>query len=189
LRGSSLIIINLAISEKEVEMRRLYFLIPTIESAKKTVDELLLSRIDERHIHIAARDHHALYEANLPEANLLQESDFVPAVERGLAIGGATGILAGLAAITLPVGLALGGGAVLGIGLAGAGAGAWVSSMIGISAPNSRLKEFETAIEQGELLMMVDVQKSRVDEITDLIRKHHPEAEIEGTEPTIPAFP
>ena len=171
-------------------MRRLYFLIPTIESAKTIVDELLLARVDQRHIHIAAADHHALIEANLPEANLLQESDFVPAVERGLAIGGATGILAGVAAVALPgIGLALGGGAILGIGLAGAGLGAWVSSMIGISAPSSRLTEFEKAIQQGSLLMMVDVPKTRVDEITDLIKKHHPEAEIEGTEPVIPAFP
>ena len=171
-------------------MRRLYFMIPGIDSAKTIVDELLLARVDQRHIHIAAADHHALTEANLPEANLLQESDFVPAVERGLAIGGATGILAGVAAVALPgVGLVLGGGAILGIGLAGAGLGAWVSSMIGISAPSSRLTAFEDAIKEGGLLMMVDVPKTRVDEITDLIKQHHPEAEIEGTEPVIPAFP
>ncbi len=171
-------------------MRRLYFLLPDVGSAKTIVDELLLARIEERHMHIAAADHHALTEAHLPEAGLLQESDFVPAVERGVAIGGATGILAGIAAVALPgVGLALGGGAILGIGLAGAGVGAWLSSMIGISAPSSRLKEFETAIEKGSLLMMVDVPKARVDEITDLVKQHHPEAEVEGTEPVIPAFP
>jgi hypothetical protein len=171
-------------------MRRLYFLIPDVGSAKTIVDELLLARIEERHMHIAAADHHALTEANLPEAGLLQESDFIPAVERGMAIGGATGVLAGIAAVAIPgVGLALGGGAILGIGLAGAGVGAWLSSMIGISAPSTRLKEFEAAIEKGSLLMMVDVPKARVDEITTLVKKHHPEAEIEGTEPVIPAFP
>ena len=171
-------------------MRRLYFLIPTVDSATKIVDELLLARIEQRHIHIAAADHHALVEANLPEAGLLQESDFVPAVERGLAIGGATGILAGIAAVALPgVGLVLGGGAILGIGLAGAGLGAWASGMIGVSAPSTRLKEFESAISEGNLLMMVDVPKQQVDEVTELIRKHHPEVEVEGTEPVIPAFP
>ena len=171
-------------------MRRLYFLLPNVESAKTIVDELLLARIEERHIHIAAADHHALIDANLPEANLLQESDFIPAVERGVGIGGATGILAGIAAVALPgVGLALGGGAILGIGLAGAGLGAWVSGMIGISAPSSRLTEFESAIEKGSLLMMVDVPKNKVDDITKLVKQHHPEAEVEGTEPVIPAFP
>jgi hypothetical protein len=158
--------------KEAIYMRRLYFLIPTVDSAKDIVDELLLARIEQRHIHIAAADHHALLEANLPEAGLLQESDFVPAVERGLAIGGATGIVAGIAAVALP-----------GVGLA------WASGMIGISAPSSRLKEFEAAISEGQLLMMVDVPKDQVEDVTVLIKKHHPEVEVEGTEPVIPAFP
>ena len=47
-------------------MRRLYFLVPDVNSASSIVDELLLARIEERRIHIAARDHHPLQEANLP---------------------------------------------------------------------------------------------------------------------------
>ncbi len=170
-------------------MRRLYFLVPTLDSATQIVDELLLARVEERHIHIAAKDHHALEEKNLPEANLLQESDFVPALERGLAVGGATGLLAGIVAVITPTGLALAGGAILGLALAGAGVGAWVSSMIGADVPNSQLKDFQSAIDQGQLLFMIDVPKARVDEISELVKKHHPEAEIEGTEPTVPAFP
>ncbi len=170
-------------------MRRLYFLVPTLDSATQIVDELLLARVEERHIHIAAKDHHALEEKNLPEANLLQESDFVPALERGLAVGGATGLLAGIVAVITPTGLALAGGAILGLALAGAGVGAWVSSMIGADVPNTQLKEFQAAIDEGQLLFMIDVPKARVDEISELVKKHHPEAEIEGTEPTVPAFP
>jgi hypothetical protein len=37
--------------------------------------------------------------------------------------------------------------------------------MIGVDVPNTRLKRFEGAIEKGELLMMVDVGKDRVEEI------------------------
>jgi hypothetical protein len=36
---------------------------------------------------------------------------------------------------------------------------------------------------------MVDVPKERVDEITALIKSHHPEAEIRGVDTRIPAFP
>jgi hypothetical protein len=171
-------------------MRRLYFLVPNVDSAKVIVDELLLARIEERHIHIVAKDHHPLEEAHLPEAGLLEESDFVPALERGLTVGGATGLLAGIAAVTFPpAGLILGGGALLATSLLGAGLGAWVSSMIGSSIPNRQLEKFHDAIERGELLMLIDVPKDRVDEITKLVREHHPEAHVEGTEPTIPAFP
>ena len=36
---------------------------------------------------------------DLPEANLLQKTDFIPAVEQGVAVDGATGLLAGLVAV------------------------------------------------------------------------------------------
>jgi hypothetical protein len=169
-------------------MRRLYFLVPSVDSAKQIVDELLLARIEERHLHVIAKEGTSM--EDLPEATLAQKSDVVPALERGIAIGGATGILAGIVAVTFPpAGLVLGGGAMLAIGLAGAGYGAVMSTMIGVSAPNSRIKQFQDAIEKGELLMMVDVPKARVEEIEELVKKHHPEAEVEGTEPTIPPFP
>jgi hypothetical protein len=169
-------------------MRRIYFLVPNIETARKVVDELLLARIEERHIHLVAEEGTPMQD--LPEATFLQKTDFVPALERGIAIGGATGVLAGLAAITFPpAGLILGGGAVLAIALAGAGVGAWISSMIGAAIPNSRIKEFEKAVAQGEVLMLVDVPKAKVEQVEAMVKEHHPDAEVEGTEPTIPPFP
>jgi len=169
-------------------MRRLYFLVPTVDSARQINDELLLARVEERHIHVIARQGTAL--EDLPEARLRERSDLIPALERGAAIGGVTGIVAGIIAVTFPpAGLLLGGGAILATGLAGVGVGALMSSMIGVDVPNSRIQKFQSAIESGELLMMVDVPAGRVEEIDELVKKHHPEADIEGTEPTMPAFP
>jgi hypothetical protein len=111
-------------------------------------------------------------------------------MERGLAVGGITGVLAGIAAVTFPpAGLVLGGGAILGTSLAGAGIGAWISGMIGMDVPNSQIEKFEAAIEKGEVLMMIDIPKTRVEEIEALIQQHHPDADMGGTEPHIPAFP
>ena len=169
-------------------MRRLYFMVPDIDTANTVVDELLLKRVDEHHIHVVAKEGTPM--GDLPEANLLQKSDFIPAMERGLAVGGITGLVAGLAAMTFPpAGLVLAGGAVLGTSLAGAGIGAWISGMIGMDVPNTQIQKFEDAIEKGEVLMMVDVPKERVEEIEALVQQHHPEADIGGTEPHIPAFP
>lgn len=168
--------------------RRLYFLLPDVQVAKQVVDELLLARVEERHIHVLAKE--GIQLEDLPEANLLQKSDFVHGVEQGVAVGGATGVLAGLVAVTFPpAGLILGGGAVLATALAGAGMGAWISGMIATDVPNSRLKEFQAAVETGQILMMVDVAKDHVDEVSASVKKHHPEADMHGTEPTIPAFP
>jgi hypothetical protein len=54
---------------------------------------------------------------------------------------------------------------------------------------NTRLKRFEEAIEAGQLLVLADVPRERVEEIEDRVRRHLPQTEIEGTEPTVPAFP
>ncbi len=163
-------------------------MVPDINTANKVVDELLLKRVDDHHIHVVAKEGTPM--GDLPEANLLQKSDFIPAMERGLAVGGITGVLAGIAAVTFPpAGLVLGDGAILGTSLAGAGIGAWISGMIGMDVPNSQIEKFESAIENGEVLMMVDIPKTRVEEIEALIQQHHPDADMGGTEPHIPAFP
>ncbi len=73
--------------------------------------------------------------------------------------------------------------------LVGAGVGAWAGSMIGVSTGNSRIKQFEAAIEAGQLLVLADVPTNRVEEIEARIKAHLPQVEIEGTEPIIPAFP
>jgi len=169
-------------------MRRIYFLVPDVSTTKRIVDELLLARINDRHIHVIAKSGTPM--EDLPEANLFQKSDFIPTVERGLALGESVGILAGLVAITLPASAPmLSGGVLLMATLSGAGIGAWAGGMIGVSVGNTRIKQFEDAIEAGQLLLLADVPKSRVEEIEERVKQHIPQVEIEGTEPTIPAFP
>ena len=164
-------------------MRRLYFLMPDINVTHELVKELLLSHVEERYIHVIAKEGTPM--EDLPEASLLQKSDFVPAT-----IGAITGVVCGLVAMTFPpAGLVIGGGAILAIGAAGAGVGGLMSSMVGIGLPSSRLEKFEEAINQGEFLVLIDVPRSRVDEIEELVMKHHPEADIEGAEPMVPPFP
>jgi len=167
-------------------MRRLYFLLPDITTTQTVVNELLLARIEERHIHVIAKEGTPLQE--LPEASLVQKSDFVPAMERGIALGGGTGVVAGLAALAMP-GVVIAGGALLAMGLVGAGMGAWLGGMIGMNVDNSHVKQFQKSIESGQILVLVDVAKNRAEEIEMMVKEHHPDADFEGTEPTIPAFP
>jgi hypothetical protein len=167
-------------------VRRLYFLLPDLTITHKVVDELLLAHTPEKHIHVIAKEGTKL--GDLPEASLVQKSDFLPAMERGLALGGATGVVAGLIAVAIP-GVVVAGGALLAMGVAGAGMGAWLGGMIGLDVENSQVRQFESAIQEGQILMLVDVPKDRVEKVQASIREHHPEVEFEGTEPTIPAFP
>lgn len=169
--------------------RRIYWLLPDLASARRTMDDLLLARISEAHIHFVASEDADM--SGLHAANILQTSDVIRAAQAGLVIGGAVGAVLGVVvALFFPiVGTSPQWGMVAVLALVGAGFGAWASSMIGVSTPNDRLKRFEPAIKQGQILLMADVPHSRVEEIETRLQALHPEAHLEGVEPNIPAFP
>jgi hypothetical protein len=172
--------------------RRLYFVLPDTRSAEKIEDELLLARVDDHHIHFHSTFENSL--GKLPKASVLQKTDLFHAMAVGLVAGGLTGTTIGLLMFLNPSWTAgLGNvpamGMILGLSVGGAIFGCWVSGMIGISCPSARLRAFKKAIDEGNILLMVDVPKERVGEVTELIRSHHPEADIKGMEATIPAFP
>jgi uncharacterized membrane protein YeaQ/YmgE (transglycosylase-associated protein family) len=168
--------------------RRLYFLLPNLASAERTLDDLLLARIEARRVHCLARRDQPL--GNLPEASFLQKTDTVHGAETGVVIGGIAGVIGGAIAVAFPPGASsFELVTVLITGIAGAAFGTWVSSMVGTAVPNSRLARFHDEIEKGKILMMVDVPFTRIREITNLVMQRHPEAADGGVEPRIPAFP
>jgi hypothetical protein len=169
--------------------RRIYWLLPDLASARRTMDDLLLARIAEQHMHFVAKEDADM--SGLHAANVLQTSDVIRAAQVGLVIGGAVGALLGVvAAVFFPiVGEEPQWGIAAVLAILGGAFGAWSSSMIGVSTPSHRLKRFESAIEEGQILLMVDVPRSRVDEIEARLQALHPEARLEGIEADIPAFP
>jgi len=168
--------------------RRILYLVPDLASARRMMDDLLLARLEERHIHFLAKRGTPM--DGLHEAGMAQKSDLVHGAQMGLMLGALLGCaLGGVVVYTL-------GGAdsmrivtVLAATILGALFGAWVSSMVGSAVPNSRLKQFHQAIEDGKILVMVDVPETRVDEIRDRLHAIHPEAEDRGLDPHVPAFP
>jgi hypothetical protein len=168
--------------------RRLYFVLPDIESARAMLNEMLLARIECRHIHFLSR--RDTLPDDLPQANVLQKTDIVHGAQVGVAIGGIVGAIAGALLVFFPPeGVTLKLITVLVVAIGGAVFGAWASSMVASSVPNSRLKTFHAQMEAGKVLMMVDVPMRRVQEICELVAGRHPEALSGGFEPTIPAFP
>jgi len=167
---------------------RLYWLLPDLASARATMDDLLLAGVDVHHMHFVARDDCDL--SGVHAASVLQTSDLVRSAQSGLVIGGAAGFVAGVVLALFPVVAETPQvGLIAVLAIVGALVGAWSSSMIGASTPSERLKRFQGAIEQGQILLMTDVPHGRVEEIEALLQKSHPEAHLEGVEPDIPAFP
>ena len=168
--------------------RRLYFLLPDLGSAIKTANDLLLARVEDGHMHFLAKRGMSL--GRLHEANTLQKSDCVHGAELGFVLGGAGGFLIGIYIyLTPPDGVTLQLVTVLISTVIGAVFGAWASSLVAMSVPNTRLKPFQKAIDAGKILLMVDLPTSRIEEVQELVHRRHPEASAHGIEPTMPAFP
>jgi hypothetical protein len=168
--------------------RRLFFVLPDVAAARSVLNELLLARIDEGHIHFLGR--RDTLPPDLPEASFLQKTDFLHALRTGGMVGAAAGI-AGAAFVWLdpPSYLQPNPGIIVVAGFVGAFLGAWFSSLVGSSTPNSSLRSFQGALDAGKILLMVDVPFGRVEQVRDLVASQHPEAEWGGVAPQIPAFP
>jgi len=168
-------------------MKRLCFLSPDIEHARAVVHDLKADGIAETHIYVIAKLGTPMQ--GLPDEGS-EADDFLPAFERGIAIGGSAGILLGVLALSIPpAGIVVGGGAVLLAGVMGASLGGLLTGMAGAAFPNSRLQTFEDEIEAGKVLVMVEVPMDRVTHTNELIMRLDPEVEIDGFEPPAPLIP
>ena len=168
--------------------RRLYFLLPDVESARRTADDLLLARIDDRHMHFLARRGTDLGE--LREASFLHKSDLVHGAGTGLLLGILGGAVLGAVLLVYPPeGTRPGPLALLVCAVLGGVLGAWMASMAGAAVPNSRLKAFDHDIAGGKVLLMLDVPYDRVDEMREIVLARHPEAVAGGQASRYPAFP
>lgn len=159
--------------------RRLYFLLPDVESARRTADDLLLARVEDRHMRFLARRGTDLGE--LHEAGYLEKTDVVHGAGVGMILGALVGATAGALLVAYPPeGMQPQLVAVL-IGMvAGAALGAWMSSMAAAAVPNSRLRQFAGELEGGRILLMVDVPAARIDDVTRVVVSRHPEAVPRG---------
>jgi uncharacterized membrane protein YeaQ/YmgE (transglycosylase-associated protein family) len=168
--------------------RRLYFLLPDVASARRAADELLLARVDDRHMHFLARRGTDLGE--LHEAGYALKTDVGRGAAFGLVLGALAGALLGALIVgNPPQGTHPGLAAAVAATLVGALLGTWLGSMAAIAVPNSRLRSFQPEIERGRVLLMVDVPYARVDEVRAVVLARHPEATPAGLETRYPAFP
>lgn len=171
--------------------RRLYVVLPDLASARQTANDLLLARIEDRHMHFLARRDLALDE--LHPAGVLQKTDvrhaFFVGAGIGVLLGAAVGMWLKLGAFGALGGFEFGLGTLLLCAIAGLILGAWGSTLVGISTPNVKLKAYDADFSAGRILLMVDVPHARVPEIQQLLRRRHPEAVDHGIDLTMPAFP
>jgi hypothetical protein len=155
-----------------------------MDSVRRTFDDLLLNRIEQRHIRFLSE--RRPLPADLPEAGFLLKTDFIHGAMLGMIAGTALGLLFGTLLINL---YAMPSATVLLTTVMGMLFGAWASSMAASAAPNSQLKAFYPELASGRVLMIADVPARRVVEIENMLQQRHPEMRFGGEAAHIPVFP
>ena len=144
----------------------MYYLLPDFASARRAMQDLLLARVQERHIHFLARRGTPM--DGLHEASVLQKTDVVHGASVGLVLGAILGAVAGsLFSPLFPSGTSWHLVLLIGATAFGSLFGAWAGSMVGCAVPNSRLREFESCIDDGMILLMIDVPKHAADNVAN----------------------
>lgn len=163
-------------------MRRLYYLAPSIDSAKEISRDLHQHGVSDWRFHILCKDDKGVTTHRLHAASALQRTDLVRILERGLLCGLVTGLLilfpaAYLKTFTLESWMLISGFCML--------VGAWVGGIGGISNSHYVTRRFDEDIERGRYLIMVDVRKQHIPLIKELMQRHHPESVLQGASSTI----
>jgi hypothetical protein len=169
-------------------MKRLCFLSPDVAHARNAIGALRDAGVPDRHLYVVGRP--GIDIEGLPDAGP-EGDDFLPAYERGLALGGVGGLLAGLLVIAFPpAGVVVGGGALMLITLFGAGVGGLLTGLAGAAFPSSRLEEFEQAVEDGgALVIMADIADDDIAKCQAAVRRIDSDIEVVGFEPPAPIVP
>jgi len=145
-------------------MKRYIYAFDSIEPARVVITKLKQAGIAEAQLSLVASSQTQIEQ--VPDRYLDVSKDFVPAAARGAAIGGATGVIAGLIAMAIPpLGIAVGGAALIGFFAGGAAVGAWASALVGASVPDEVRRKFEDEIKAGRILLVVDSNGSNDAEI------------------------
>lgn len=152
----------------------IYFLSPDTDTAHRIVDELLLARVPKNRVHVVAR--HQDLAPDLPRASLTKRTDIIPALERGLSLGGITGLAVGAIVAWFDIGwIDAEAVAVLTLGVAGALFGMFAASLYGVTVPNSQLRAYQEAIDRGHPLILAEVDADRASALLDGITQQVPD--------------
>lgn len=163
--------------------RRLFFLFPDEEHAQDVVDELVYRRIPKRRIHAIAR---GVELKTLPEATERQKNDTAFRVENLLWRANLAVFV--LALLVFIVSLVVGAFFWIIAAVAVMLLTFFAGEQFVVHVPDVHLTEFTDALSHGEILLMVDVPRSRALEIDYYVRHSHPEAVTGGVSWSVDAF-
>lgn len=156
-------------------MKRLYYLthhIEAVDSISKTLHE---AGISDWNFHVLSKDKAGLTTHRIHSTTPLHERDIIRSGERGALIGVTVGLCGAMivAATNMLPSSALGYLLMATLVFVCTMFGAWVGGFLGIQTENYKVRQFHDELEDGQYLLMIDVDASHEDTIRKLMSLCH----------------
>lgn len=148
----------------------------TEDEATRAILELKNQGFKAEDISIIAKDRSHLSSIN-DETGTKSPEGIATGAAAGGVLGGVTGLLAGLGALAIPgIGPILAAGpiaAALTGAAVGAGAGGLAGGLIGLGVPEEQAGEYDTMVNEGRILVLLDAEPYQMNGIYQVFRDHN----------------
>lgn len=157
-------------------MKRLYYLTTNLDAVDNISQTLHDAGISDWNFHVLSKDKAGLMTHRLHSTTPFHERDILRAAERGALIGIAAGVsVALLLTATSVIPADTGFMALASLVLVCTLFGTWAGGFFGIQTENYKVRQFHAELEEGQHLLMVDVDRKHEHAIRRLMA-HHREA-------------
>ena len=164
-------------------MKKLIYLLPSLELTTTLIHELKAVNIDENMTRVVGKDSHRISQQNLNEANVIHKSDLLPALKRGALIGLGLSVIACLLYdYFLPNQFNFSFAIALIITLFTTLSCAWASSLIGISVDDPMINKHKRALKKGYYLLVIEVQDVNDETSVKQVMERFEQAEFAGSQ-------
>lgn len=148
----------------------------TEQEATRAIEDLKQQGFGTEDISVIAKDRDEVNTIN-DETGTKAPEGLASGAATGGVLGGVTGLLAGLGALAIPgIGPIVAAGpiaATLTGAAVGAGAGGLVGGLIGLGIPEEEAKEYDEFVEEGRILVLVETDDDRSDNVYDVFRRNN----------------
>ena len=158
-------------------MKCLYYIAPTLDSARHISDDLQAIGVQDFFLHVISKDEAGLDERHIPAGNYLETLDLVRDGLIGSAIGFCAGLIGvGLLKVFAPFGPHIPNIVYFATAAAATLFGAWEGGLTGIATENKKLARFHDDIEAGRCLILIYAPQEQRGGSSRLMHAGHPEA-------------
>ncbi len=165
-------------------MKRLYFTTDNLDSAESISDDVHEIGVTDLNFHVMSKNEAGLYKRHIHSTNIYHENNILQQAERGGLIGASVGALlviianfTGAMIINLPTTMA----SILFLMFTGS----WFGGFIGIHQQNYKISKFHNELDVGKYLVMIDVKKTDIERVEQMMAERHQEARFSGIDSTV----